>query len=77
MEELKPCPFCGPKGRVKRSTGPQGYHNAATCICCGCVLTVEAWNARPIEDTLREELSRAKEDLQDRIALEEFLFTLK
>lgn len=50
-EELKPCPFCGPSGKLKTywdapSSDMRPWPHVA-CLKCGCgQSTVEKWNRR-------------------------------
>jgi hypothetical protein len=67
-DELKACSFCGEPGKVTHD----GEHAWwwVECVACGNVGpydlgqsgAVEAWNARPIEDALREQLAIAQAD---------------
>lgn len=65
-EELKPCPFCGGKVRLESSHG----FNYVLCKKCKSEYypasfgdgkkVVSAWNTRPIEDDLNEQIGRFK-----------------
>jgi transcription elongation factor Elf1 len=68
-EELKRCPFCGSKVKLKEK-GSGCYW----AICSNCVVNTEltinqqfstdTWNTRPIEDTLQAENARLREENQ-------------
>ena len=67
MDELKACPFCGPRGLVEIDDFLEPHHYEVYCDTCGWARnTVKAWNTRPIEDALRgdlEKLARARGEL--------------
>lgn len=66
-QELKPCPFCGGKGKIRIAFG------MCTCTCSSCGVTteargkekqaVDAWNNRPIESKLANKISSLEMDL--------------
>lgn len=59
MNELKPCPLCGAMPTVFRGVN-------VSCSTLGCLLqentvSVERWNARPIEDKLRARIAELEQ----------------
>lgn len=67
LNSLRPCPFCGAEAimPVFRNASPAGY-KVDVCTCsndCEVIWDwkpIEAWNNRPIEDTLRARAERAE-----------------
>jgi len=61
-DKLKPCPFCGRFGHEANDQYATGGEYCE-CEACGIVLKggAKVWNRRPIEDSLRAELSALKE----------------
>ena len=66
-ENLKRCPFCGGKARLKSSHG----FNNVSCENCGTEYPVsfetrkragEVWNKRPIENELTEKIEKLEEE---------------
>lgn len=62
-KELKPCPLCGHK--ASDETGMYG----AVCLNKACPMSnlyadTKYWNYRPIEDALRDEITKAKEAIE-------------
>ena len=83
-EQLKPCPFCGRKPKLERSTRPGSEQATVKCGNWGCygsptstkgtvAEAVTKWNHRPEEDRLRA-IVEAQREL---IAALEFLNTLE
>lgn len=68
-DELKPCHRCGkPAEHADRYDGEQTVTDYGACCCAnvecpefGCQYDVEIWNARPIEDALRERIKELEE----------------
>ena len=56
-EELKPCPFCG-----GTSCGVRAGTDQIWCVCGGH--SPYGWSSRPIEDQLRSENERLKNELE-------------
>ena len=62
----KPCPFCGGKPNIYYESDGVGYVNCANEFgskdysCTGTSLssTIDEWNARPVEESLRDKLTR-------------------
>lgn len=62
-EELKPCPFCGEKPATYSDVeGLWVYCNNGDCINDSSASLSGAWNARPDEDALRDELELARNE---------------
>lgn len=68
-DELKACPFCGKEATTLEDDG-------ITFVQCGydecpslAWLTVEEWNTRPIEDALRAENARLREELMNVVSI--------
>lgn len=69
--EFKPCPFCGTEAELLFSKGESGkkYYWVA-CKKCNCLQTIfdtpqeaiSAWNYRPIEDNLSEQVEKLKKE---------------
>ena len=59
MSEIKRCPFCG--GEIK----PDGHIEYICETCDLWVISLEWWNTRPIEDTLRAERDELMEILKE------------
>ena len=82
-ENLKRCPFCGGKARLKSSHG----FNNVSCENCGTEYPVsfetrkrakEVWNKRPIENELIGKIGKLEaENKRLREALEEIKNTVK
>lgn len=75
-EQLKGCPFCGGKARIKTCECDDVSFWQVTCgnpkcFCSSALFystreeAVAAWNSRPIEDALQKELDEAREDNAD------------
>lgn len=60
-EELKPCPFCGSSLLV---VGSEAFHDGEDigCPIWKNVFRSTAWNTRPIEAALKEEIEKLKGD---------------
>ena len=66
--EPKPCPFCGhPAYKLRKNELPeelQSWHlytcSYSVCPVSNYQFTEEDWNARPIEDDLRQQLEKAE-----------------
>jgi hypothetical protein len=65
-EELRACPFCGSEPEYFDNEG-EGWKGMCWCTNRKCSardpMTVEEWNTRPIEDTLRAKLEVAMKAL--------------
>ena len=71
-DELKPCPLCGEKGLLIDSENDfgEGDQEAWGIVCVSCAVctgyektpaeAITAWNNRPIEDKLRDDLADAE-----------------
>jgi len=67
--KLRECPFCG-SANIELDAYAESYP-VARCTCCdakievryGKKIAAEAWNARPLEDALRVENARMKEQI--------------
>lgn len=69
-DTLKPCPFCGGKPEL----GSYGKSRNWIVVCSKCEVetkiyeteheAVKAWNARPIEDELNDEIKHLREVLE-------------
>lgn len=66
-EELRPCPFCGEDAHIERM-GDSHQSTIYECDSCGCRLETGeewghggAWNRRPMEDKLYEDLKRGED----------------
>jgi len=59
-EELKPCPFCGGS---KVQIIDYEFTDQIECDECGNLVRPSCWNTRPIEDALRAENKRLREEL--------------
>ena len=74
MGKLKPCPFCGESGALRRII------NDRFVVCCKngkCYMIVqndiattpekaiEIWNTRPIEDTMQIKINKLQKELDD------------
>ena len=82
-EELKPCPFCSSYAMLIPPGDPATKCNGWAVVCSDFCLfstnkaerwatkerAIEVWNTRPIEDALRQQLSTAQKELEEREAL--------
>lgn len=73
MEDLKPCPFCGKTDKLEKEMFLDlvGWLYRVKCNRCpntepimgSMEDAVKLWNTRPVEDALKAEVERLKEEL--------------
>lgn len=81
MTELKACPFCGKTEGVSRA--PMASYRTdeyATCDCIysdSTVISVDQWNARPLESALEARVKNLESELaQARVLIDDLCFAL-
>lgn len=76
MTELKPCPFCGKPITEKEFCAGDGFPKGCNCMweTHSADDAEKAWNTRPIEDSLREELEEWKKHADRLISALENLY---
>ena len=61
MDELKLCPVCGCEGELLKY-GEQEWVSCNSTLC-SLMLPFDEWQSRPLEDSLRQQLSAAQAKL--------------